>query len=73
MARIQMQTAKNMTMEDCFKLFLSVTAAKVVKDKTLETYRNHFKSIAKRLNVTSFIHLLTRKQLDMIPFPPCFN
>ena len=64
MARIQMQTAKNMTMEDCFKLFLSVTAAKGVKDKTLETYRNHFKSISKRLNVTSFIHLLTRKQLD---------
>ena len=30
MARIQMQTAKNMTMEDCFKLFLSVTAAKGV-------------------------------------------
>ena len=45
-----MQTTKNMTMEDCFKLFLSVTAAKGVKDKTLETYRNHFKSISKRLN-----------------------
>ena len=64
MARIRMQNAQNLTMEDCFTLFLSATAAKGVKDKTLETYCNQFKSIAKRLNVMSFIQLLMRKQLD---------
>ena len=48
MARIQMRNAQSLTMEECFTLFLSATAAKGVKDKTLETYRNHFKSISKR-------------------------
>lgn len=49
MARICMQNAANLTVEEAFELFLSTTAAKWVKNKTLETYRNHFKSISKRL------------------------
>ena len=45
MARISMRNVQKSTVEEYFSLYLSSAAAKGVKDKTLETYKNHFKFI----------------------------
>lgn len=42
MARISMRNVQKSTVEEYFSLYLSSAAAKGVKDKTLETYKNHF-------------------------------
>ena len=52
MARISMRNVQKSTVEEYFSLYLSSAAAKGVKDKTLETYKNHFRSISKRMNTT---------------------
>ena len=41
MARISMRNVQKSTVEEYFSLYLSSAAAKGVKDKTLETYKNH--------------------------------
>ena len=64
MPRIMMKTSANPTVEQVFSFFISSTAAKGVKDKTLETYKGHFHSISKRLNVSIPIANLTKTHLD---------
>ena len=44
MARISMRNVQKSTVEEYFTLYLSSAAAKGVKDKTLETYKNHLTS-----------------------------
>ena len=64
MARITMKTAPSNTVEELFPTFLSAAAARGVKDKTLDTYKQHFRAISKRLNVTAPINRLNKSDLD---------
>ena len=45
MARISMRNVQKSKVEEYFSLYLSSAAAKGVKDKTLETYKNHLLNI----------------------------
>ena len=64
MARISMRNVQKSTVEEYFNLYLSSAAAKGVKDKTLETYKNHFRSISKRMNTTIPMNRLTSQDLE---------
>ena len=64
MARISMRNVQKSTVEEYFSLYLSSAAAKGVKDKTLETYKNHFRSISKRMNTTIQMNRLTSQDLE---------
>ena len=64
MARISMRNVQKSTVEEYFSLYLSSAAAKGVKDKTLETYKNHFRSISKRMNTTIPMNRLTSQDLE---------
>ena len=64
MARITMKTAPTNTVEELFPTFLSAAAARGVKDKTLDTYKQHFRAISKRLDVTVPINRLNKPDLD---------
>ena len=55
MARISMRNVQKSSVSEYFDLYLSSAAARGVKDKTLQTYKNHFRSIAKRMDVTVVI------------------
>ena len=59
MARITMRNPRGSTVEEVFSVFLAAAAARGVKEKTLETYRQHFHSIGKRLDAA-----LPMKELD---------
>jgi len=52
------------TIEETYNDFLAAAAAKGIKAKTLETYRYHFRSIAKRMEVSIPIARLTKSDLD---------
>lgn len=67
MARITMRkgSTKN-PIEEIYPAFLSSVAARGAKDKTLSTYRQHFRSISKRLDVTTPIEDLTKRDLDQM-------
>ena len=67
MARISIRNVQKSTVEEYFSLYLSSAAARGVKDKTLQTYKNHFRSIAKRMDVTVPMNRLNSQDLeDMI-------
>ena len=67
MARISMRNVQKSSVSDYFDLYLSSAAARGVKDKTLQTYKNHFRSIAKRMDVTIPMNRLNSQDLeDMI-------
>ena len=67
MARISMRNVQKSSVSEYFDLYLSSAAARGVKDKTLQTYRNHFRSIAKRMDVTVPMNRLNSQDLeDMI-------
>jgi len=51
MARIFMRNVQKSSVSEYFDLYLSSDAARGVKDKTLQTYKNHFRSIVKRMDV----------------------
>ena len=52
MARITMKSAPTNTVEELYPSFLSAVAARGVKDKALDTYKQHFRAIFKRLDVS---------------------
>ena len=60
MARISMRNVQKSSVSEYFDLYLSSAAARGVKDKTLQTYKNHFRSIAKRMDVTIPMNRLNR-------------
>lgn len=64
MARISMRSVQKSTFEQIFSLYLSAAAAKGVKEKTLDTYKQHFRAISKRLDVTTPMEKLTSNDLD---------
>ena len=45
MARISMRNVQKSSVSEYFNLYLSSAAARGVKDKTLQTYKNHFEQI----------------------------
>lgn len=66
MARISMRSVQKSTFEQVFSLYLLAAAAKGVKEKTLDTYKQHFRAISKRLDVTTTIEKLTSNDLDLM-------
>ena len=64
MARITMRNVQKSPVEQYFSLFLSSAAARGVKDKTLQTYKQHFHSISKRMDVTVPMNCLTAQDVD---------
>ena len=67
MARISMRNVQKSSVSEYYDLYLSSAAARGVKDKTLQTYKNHFRSIAKRMDVTVPMNRLNSQHLeDMI-------
>ena len=68
MARITMKSAPANTVEELYPSFLSAAAARGVKDKTLDTYKQHFRAISKRLDVSIPISELQKSDLDDMIF-----
>ena len=66
MARISMRNVQKSPVSEYFDLFLSSAAAIGEKDKTLSTYKHHFHSISKRLDVTLPLNRLNKE-------PQCFS
>ena len=64
MARISMRNVQKSTVKEYFNLYLSSAAAKGVKGKTLQNYKNHFRSISKRMNTTVPMNRLTSQDLE---------
>ena len=64
MARISMRNVQKSPVSEYFDLFLSSAAARGVKDKTPSTYKQHFYSISKRLDVTLPLNRLNTVELD---------
>ena len=62
-----MRNVQKSSVSEYFDLYLSSAAARGVKDKTLQTYKNHFRAIAKRMDVTVPMNRLNSQDLeDMI-------
>ena len=59
-----MRNVQKSPVEQYFNLFLSSAAARGVKDKTLQTYKQHFHSISKRMDVTVPMNCLTAQDVD---------
>ena len=57
MARISMRNVQKSPVSEYFDLFLSSAAVRGVKDKTLSTYKQHFHSISKRLDICYYFNL----------------
>ena len=64
MARISMRNVQKSSVSVYFDLFLSSAAARGVKDKTLQTYKNHFRTIAKRMDVSVPMNRLNSQDLE---------
>ena len=64
MARISMRNVQKSTVQQYFDLYLSSAAARGLKDKTLQTYKQHFHSISKRMDVTVPMNRLNSSDLD---------
>lgn len=61
-----MRNVQKSPVSEYFDLFLSSAAARGVKDKTLSTYKQHFHSISKRLDVTLPLNRLNTAELDQM-------
>ena len=64
MAKIKMSAQRNETIAQTFSAFLLSASARGVKDKTMETYTQHFRAISKRLDTSLPIGELTEKNVD---------
>ena len=64
MARISMRNVQKSSVSEYFDLYLSSAAARGGKDKTLQTYKQHFHSIAKRMDVTVPMKRLNSQGLE---------
>ena len=59
-----MRNVQKSPVEQYFSLFLSSAAARGAKDKTLQTYKQHFHSVSKRMDVTVPMDCLNASDLD---------
>jgi len=64
MTRIIRKNTQNTTIREAFVLFISHSTAKGLKEKSLQTYQQHFNSISKRLNVDVPIVTLKKENLE---------
>lgn len=64
MARITMRNSQKATFAEVFEIYISAVTARGVKDKTLATYKQHFHTISKRLDVSIPINRLNSTALD---------
>lgn len=64
MARIRMKNMSKESVQEVFLLFLSASAGKGVKNKTIDTFKQHFHAISKRLNVEAPLSSLTEADLN---------
>jgi len=64
MARIIRKNTQNTSIREAFALFISHSTAKGLKEKSLQTYQQHFNSISKRLNVDVPIVTLKKENLE---------
>ena len=62
MAKIRLQ--RTTSVEETFKDFLASKRSKGLAEKTLESYRYHFKSIARYLDVTQELSALQKADLE---------
>ena len=60
MARIKMpaarSTAKEITFEEAFHIFLTDSAARGLAEKTLKTYRTHLRDISHYFDISTPLH-----------------
>ena len=63
MARIMMKKAHNESVSEAFEGFMLSAQSRGLTDKTLASYRTHFHSISKRLDIEKTISELLRKIL----------
>jgi len=63
-----MKAVPTNTVEELYPSFLSAAAARGVREKTLETYKQHFRAISKRLDVSIPIKELRKSDLDDMIF-----
>ena len=66
MARIMKSTPHKSTIEQIFDLYIGSVISEGVKDKTIITYKQHFRAISKRLDVSIPISTLTSDHLDQM-------
>ena len=64
MAQISMKTPRNLSLETAFKDFIAACEVRGVKDRTLRTYQQHFRSISKKPDVSISPDLLWPPALD---------
>ena len=62
MGKIKLITA--VTMEETFKQFLLSRKTKGLSDKTLESYQNHFRAVARHLDTSTDITALQKADLE---------
>lgn len=69
MARIMMKNKrKEASLQEVFDLFLAAAAARGVREKSMETYQQHFHSIGKRLDLSIPAAELKKADLDEMIF-----
>ena len=68
MARIKMpaarSTAKEITFEEAFHIFLTDSAARGLAEKTLKTYRTHLRDISHYFDITTPLGKLSRHKMN---------
>ena len=64
MARIIRKNTQNTSIREAFTLFISHCTAKGLKEKSIQTYQQHFNSVSKRLNVNVPIGNLKKSDLE---------
>ena len=64
MARIMMKKAHNESISEAFEGFMLSAQSRGLTNKTLASYRTHFHSISKRLDIEKPISQLTKKDLE---------
>ena len=68
MARIKMpaarSTAKEITFEEAFHIFLTDSAARGLAEKTLKTYRNHLHCISLYFDISTPLGKLSRNKMN---------
>lgn len=68
MARIKMpaarSTAKEITFEEAFHIFLTDSAARGLAEKTLKTYRTHLRDISHYFDISTPLGKLSRHKMN---------
>ena len=62
MAKIKLN--QSTTIEEAFEDFITSRKTKGVVDKTIESYQNHFRAVARHLDISKSIYTLERDDLD---------